>query len=114
MLDTHEAHDPLAGITPVTDADTLRRLREVTRAVYAADGIKQYVVDIVGATRHDPMPRLGASPRSSVHLLQASKALALLRGRDHVLPDDVQALAGPVLAHRVLLSTQAHLDRIRR
>jgi MoxR-like ATPase len=111
MLDSHEAHDPLAAITPVTDADTLRHLREVTRAVYAADGIKQYVVDIVGATRRDPMLRLGASPRSSVHLLQASKALALLRGRDHVLPDDVQALAAAVLAHRVLLSTQAHLDR---
>ena len=111
MLDTHESHDPLATLTAVADAETLRRLRETTRAVYAAEGVKRYVVDIVGATRHEPLLRLGASPRSSVHLLQASKALALLRGRDHVLPDDVQALAGPVLAHRVLLSTQAHLDR---
>jgi len=111
MLETHETHDPLAALTAVADAETLRRLREVTRSVYAAEGIKRYVVDIVAATRHEPLLRLGASPRSSVHLLQASKALALLRGRDHVLPDDVQALAGPVLAHRVLLSTQAHLDR---
>ena len=111
MLDAHEAHDPLETLTAVADAETLRRLRETTRAVYAAEGVKRYVVDIVAATRHEPLLRLGASPRSSVHLLQASKALALLRGRDHVLPDDVQALAGPVLAHRVLLSTQAHLDR---
>jgi len=111
MLDTHESHDPLSSLTAVADAETLRRLRETTRAVHAAEGVKRYVVDIVAATRHEPLLRLGASPRSSVHLLQASKALALLRGRDHVLPDDVQALAGPVLAHRVLLSTQAHLDR---
>ena len=54
---------------------------------------------------------MGASPRSSVHLLHAAKASALLHGRDHVLPDDVQALAAAVLAPRVLLSTEAHLDR---
>ena len=74
---------------------------------FASDAVKQYVVDIVGATRQDPLLRLGASPRSSVHLLQAAKALSLLNGRDHVLPDDVQSLAVCVLAHRVLLSTEA-------
>jgi MoxR-like ATPase len=111
MLDTHEAHDPLAAVSPVTDAETLRRLRLITRSVYASEALKHYVVDIVAATRREPLLRLGASPRSSVHLMQAAKALSLLKGRDHVLPDDVQALAVPVLAHRVLLSTQAHLDR---
>ena len=111
MLDTHETRDPLAEVTPVTDAATLRRLRQVTRSVYASDAVKRYVVDIVAATRREPLLRLGASPRSSVHLLQAAKALSLLKGRDHVLPDDVQSLATSVLAHRVLLSTEAHLDR---
>jgi MoxR-like ATPase len=111
MLDTHETNDPLAALVPVTDAETLRRLRQVTRSVYASESLKRYVVDIVAATRKEPFLRLGASPRSSVHLLQASKALCLLKGRDHVLPDDVQSLAVPVLAHRVLLSTEAHLDR---
>jgi MoxR-like ATPase len=111
MLDSHEARDPLTEVTAVTDASTLRHLRQVTRSLHASDAIKRYVVDIVSATRREPLLRLGASPRSSVHLLQASKALALMKGRNHVLPDDVQALATSVLAHRVLLSTEAHLDR---
>ena len=111
MLDSHEARDPLTEVTPVTDAAMLRHLRQVTRSLHASDAIKRYVVDIVAATRREPLLRLGASPRSSVHLLQASKALALMKGRNHVLPDDVQALATSVLSHRVLLSTEAHLDR---
>jgi MoxR-like ATPase len=111
MLDAHEARDPLTEVTPVTDAAMLRHLRQVTRSLHASDAVKRYVVDIVSATRREPLLRLGASPRSSVHLLQASKALALMKGRNHVLPDDVQSLATSVLAHRVLLSTEAHLDR---
>jgi MoxR-like ATPase len=79
--------------------------------VFASDSLKKYVVEVVATTRTSPLLRLGASPRSSVHLLQAAKALSLLNGRDHVLPDDVQALADSVLSHRVLLSTEAHLDR---
>jgi MoxR-like ATPase len=111
MLQTHELHEPLADVRPVTDAATLGRLRMATRTVFASDAVKHYVVDLVSSTRSSPLLRLGASPRSSVHLLQAAKAMSLLNGRDHVLPDDVQALAVPVLAHRVLLSTEAHLDR---
>ena len=111
MLDSQELSDPLKSVTPVTDAVTLRSLRMATRTVFASDNIKRYVVDVVTATRHTPLLRLGASPRASVHLLQASKAMSLLSGRDHVLPDDVQALAVSVLSHRVLLSTEAHLDR---
>ncbi len=111
MLDAQELTDPLSAITPVTDAATLRSLRMATRTVFASDNIKRYVVDIVSATRETPSLRLGASPRASVHLLQAAKAMSLLSGRDHVLPDDVQALGVSVLAHRVLLSTESHLDR---
>lgn len=111
MLGTHEAYDPLEDLTPVTDSDTLRTLRRTCRSIYASDAVKHYIVDIVAATRRDPLLRLGASPRSSVHLLQAAKARSLLSGRDHVLPDDVQALSVAVLAHRVLPSTEAHLDR---
>lgn len=111
MLDSHELSDPLAAITPVTDDTTLRSLRLATRTVFASDSVKRYVVDVVTATRSTTLLRLGASPRSSVHLLQAAKAMSLLSGRDHVLPDDVQSLAVPVLSHRVLLSTEAHLDR---
>ena len=111
MLDSQELSDPLASLTPVTDDITLRSLRMATRTVFASDNIKRYIVDLVTATRGTPLLRLGASPRASVHLLQAAKAMSLLSGRDHVLPDDVQALAVSVLSHRVLLSTEAHLDR---
>ena len=111
MLDSQELSDPLKSVTPVTDDVTLRSLRMATRTVFASDNIKRYVVEVVTATRNTPLLRLGASPRASVHLLQASKAMSLLSGRDHVLPDDVQALAVSVLSHRVLLSTEAHLDR---
>jgi len=111
MLDSQELNDPLTTLTPVTDDVTLRSLRMATRTVFASDNIKRYIVDVVTATRSTPMLRLGASPRASVHLLQAAKAMSLLSGRDHVLPDDVQSLAVSVLSHRVLLSTEAHLDR---
>ena len=111
MLDAYEAHDPLESLLPVADALTLRRLQHTTRSIHASENVKRYIVDIVSATRREPLLRLGASPRSSVHLLQAAKALSLLKGRDHVLPDDVQSLVPAVLAHRVLLSTEAHLDR---
>ena len=111
MLDAHEMRDPLDDVRPVTDASTLRSLQLTTRTVFASDAVKRFVVDLVTATRSTPLLRLGASPRSSVHLLQAAKAMSLLAGRDHVLPDDVKALAVSVLAHRTLLSTEAHLDR---
>jgi MoxR-like ATPase len=111
MLDAHESHDPLADLVPVADAATLLHLRASTRGIFASDRLKRYVVDLVAATRREPTLRLGASPRASVHLLQAAKALAFVRGREHVLPDDVQSLAVPVLAHRILLSTEAHLER---
>jgi MoxR-like ATPase len=96
---------------PVTDAETIRRLIATARTVYAADAIKEYVVSLVRATRVTPELRLGASPRSALHLLRAAKAHAAMQGRPHVLPDDVQALVVPVLAHRLLPSADAQLAR---
>ncbi|NCT92078.1 MoxR family ATPase [Cellulomonas sp. APG4] len=109
MLDRQETADPLAAISPVTDVEHVRRMIDVTRRLYAAPGIKQYVVDLAEATRADPMLRLGASPRAGIQLLRGAKALAAMAGRNHVLPDDVQELAEPVLAHRLLASTDARL-----
>ncbi len=111
MLDTHGGHDPLTGLRPVTDGVTVRMLIEAVRHVYVAPAVKQYLVDVVGATRNNRDLRLGASPRSSLHLLRAARAQAALSGREYVLPDDVASLAGPVLAHRVLPSTEAQLAR---
>jgi len=109
MLDTHDGTDPLRAIAPVTDIATLARLVATARRVYAAPAIKQYVVDLVGATRTEPGLRLGASPRASLHLLAAAKSRAAMGSRNHVLPDDVKALAVSVLAHRMILSTEARL-----
>jgi MoxR-like ATPase len=76
-----------------------------------ADAVRRYAVDLVAATRTHPDLRLGASPRATLHLLRAAKAAAALAGREYALPDDVQALAAPVLAHRLLPTAQAQLNR---
>jgi MoxR-like ATPase len=110
MLDLQETSDPLADLSPVTDAAQIARLIETTRRLYASPAVKQYVVDLVAATREDPALRLGASPRAAIQLLRAAKGLAAVTGRDHVLPDDVQQLAEPVLAHRVILSAESRLS----
>ena len=110
MLDSHGSRDPLDELRPVTDGATVSRLAATTRTVYVAQAIKDYIVDVVAATRKSNQLRLGASPRASLHLLRASRAQAAMAGRDYVIPDDVVALARPVLAHRVLLSNQAQLS----
>jgi MoxR-like ATPase len=109
MLERQEVSDPLVQLSAVTDAARIERMIAVVRRLYASPAIKRYVIDLVGATREDPGLRLGASPRAAIQLLRAAKALAAVNGREYVLPDDVQALAGPVLAHRVLLSTESRL-----
>ncbi|MEY2965570.1 MAG: hypothetical protein RLZZ228_1383 [Actinomycetota bacterium] len=111
MLQSHSADEPLESMAPVTDASEVRDMIDAVRQVYVAPAIDAYVVDLVAATRQHPQVRLGASPRAALHLLRASRASAALSGRSHVLPDDVQRLAGPVLAHRLVLTTDAHLSR---
>jgi len=111
MLERHADRDPLSTLEPVSDAATVRRLIAITHAVYAADAVKEYVVNLVRATRTSPDLRLGASPRAALHLLRAAKAHAAMSGRNHVLPDDIQMLAHAVLAHRLLPSTDAQLAR---
>lgn len=111
MLQAHGADEPLEAIASVTDAAEVRDMIDAVRQVYVAPAIDAYVVDLVGATRSHPQVRLGASPRAALHLLRASRASAALSGRGHVLPDDVQRLAGPVLAHRLVLTSDAHLAR---
>lgn len=110
MLDLQETSDPLDQLRPVTDAETVARLIGTTRRLFAAPAVKRYVVDLVTATRQDHGLRLGASPRAAIQLLRAAKSVAAMDGRDHVLPDDVQQLAEPVLAHRLLPSTESRLS----
>ncbi|WP_062312877.1 AAA family ATPase [Demequina rhizosphaerae] len=107
MLDAHDGHDPLAEVRPVATAADLQGAIATVRGIYASPAVKQYLVDVVRGTRDSSDLRLGASPRSSLQLLAAAKARAAMAGRDHVLPDDVKALAVPVLAHRVIPAAQA-------
>ena len=110
MLDRQEASTPLAHLEAVTDGRSMLRFSELVRSLYASPSVKRYVVGLVGATREHAGLRLGASPRASLQLLRAAKAIAAMAGRGHVLPDDVQQLARPVLAHRLILTTEARLS----
>ena len=96
MLEHHGGVEPIEDLEPVADALEVRKLIDVVRAVHLSDEVKRYVVDLVNATRSSPDLRLGASPRAGLHLVRASRAKAALAGRDYVLPDDVQSLAGKV------------------
>ncbi|MFE0647714.1 AAA family ATPase [Streptomyces sp. NPDC059534] len=111
MLDVHGSASPLDDLQPVAHAHDVMKLIEAVRAVHVADAVRRYAVDIVAATRTHADLRLGASPRATLHLLRAAKASAALSGREYVLPDDLQALAAPVLAHRLLPTAQAQLNR---
>ncbi|MFB6396831.1 AAA family ATPase [Polymorphospora lycopeni] len=111
MLDVHGGADPLHALRPAADAATVRRLIATVRDVHVADAVKQYAVDLVTATREAPDLRLGASPRATLQLLRTARAVAALDGRDYVLPDDLQTLAVPVLAHRIMPTADAQLAR---
>jgi MoxR-like ATPase len=107
MLADHEERDPLAALRPVTSAGELLGAQDAARQVHVSSALRDYVVSLLWRTRDDPRVELGASPRAGLMLLRAAKALAMTRGRDHALPDDVQALARPVLAHRLVLAPEA-------
>jgi MoxR-like ATPase len=111
MLDIHGAHDPLDDLQPVTDANAVRRMIHTVRGVHVAETVKHYAISLVTATRESPDLRLGASPRSTLQMLRTARAVAALEGREYVLPDDLQALAVPVLAHRLIPTAEAQLSR---
>ena len=111
MLDVHGGTSPLDKLQPVATTTEVRELIETVRAVYVAPAIKRYAIDLVSATRTTPELRLGASPRATLQLVRAARAHAALSGRDYVIPDDLQDLAVPVLAHRLLPSVEAQGQR---
>jgi MoxR-like ATPase len=111
MLADHAGADPLDSLQPVSTATEVRSLIEAVRRTHVSDGVRRYVVDLVNATRRAADLRLGASPRAGLQLLRASKAQAALSGREYVLPDDIQRLAQPVLAHRVLPTAESQISR---
>jgi MoxR-like ATPase len=104
MLADHEAGDRVLALGPVASAAEVLSAQEAATRVLASEPLREYVVRLLWRTREDPRVDLGASPRAGLMLLRAAKAHAMLQGRDHTLPDDVQALAQPVLAHRLVLA----------
>ncbi|MBI4180543.1 MAG: MoxR family ATPase [Chloroflexi bacterium] len=107
IMNQQQYQHPIKNLQPVASSADLEMLQEVVKGIYVDDLIKQYIVNLVGATRHHPAIFLGASPRGSLALYRTAQAKALICGRDYVLPDDVKALAEPVLAHRLITRTDS-------
>jgi MoxR-like ATPase len=110
MLAEHAAGDRVLDLQPVAEVGEVLAAQAAAGAVHGSEALRRYVVGILEATRADPRVDLGASPRAGLMLFRAAKANAALDGRDHALPDDVQALASSVLAHRLLLSPGSGAD----
>jgi MoxR-like ATPase len=104
MLDEHAGGDRVLELEAVTEVSTVLAAQAAATAVHGSEALRDYVVALCAATREDPRVELGASPRAGLLLFRAAKAKAALESRDHVLPDDVKALAPAVLAHRLLLA----------
>ena len=109
MLDHHAGGSPLDDLDAVTDAGELRKLAGVVAGVHVAPAVQRYAVALTSATRHSDDLVLGASPRATLHLVRAAKAVAAMDGRDFVLPDDLRGLTGPVLTHRLMPSVEASM-----
>jgi MoxR-like ATPase len=107
MLRQRERTSPLDELRPLVSLDELTRMIRAVRGVYTAEAVETYAVRIVQATRVHPDVRLGASPRATLQLMRAAKSWAALNGRSFVVPDDVDALSGPVLGHRIILAGRA-------
>jgi MoxR-like ATPase len=107
MLAAHESGDRVEHLSPVASATDLLEAQDAAMRVRVTDALRAYVVALLQHTRDDPRVELGGSPRAGLMLLRAAKAHALLAGRDHALPDDVQALAQMVLSHRMVLAPEA-------
>ncbi|MHB8658826.1 MAG: AAA family ATPase [Solirubrobacteraceae bacterium] len=103
MLADHEIGDRVLTLEPVSTAAELLSAQEAASRIHVSGPLRDYVVRVLWHTREDVRVELGASPRAGLMLLRAAKARAMVHARDHALPDDVQALAGPVLSHRLVL-----------
>jgi MoxR-like ATPase len=107
MLYARQTKDPLADVAPVCDGATLVRIQEEVRAIKVKEAVGRYLLEIIHESRRAPSIERGISPRGALAFFRAAQARALLHGRTYVSPDDVHALAGPVLAHRIQLTTEA-------
>jgi MoxR-like ATPase len=112
VIDRQQFEHPIQELEPVVDAEQTLQVQGEVRSVYVAPSLKQYLVRLVQRTREHAGISLGASPRGSLALTRASQARAAIEGRNHVLPEDIKALAIPVLGHRLNLAPGAHLENL--
>jgi MoxR-like ATPase len=112
ILATHGATPPLDRLEPVADAPGVAEMIEMAHRVHVAPAIRRYIVNLVEATRNHPDVYLGASPRASIMILRASRALAAADERDYVVPDDVKTLAPDVLRHRLVTTYEAEAQGV--
>jgi MoxR-like ATPase len=112
LLDAFDATPEMGSsdVSPVADRSDILAARETVTEVFLQDAVREYILDIVAGTRSSASVAYGASPRAAIELLQASKARAAIRGRDYVIPDDPKSLAGQVLGHRLVLTTDAEIS----
>jgi MoxR-like ATPase len=112
ILDSQQHHHPLEDLLQIMSAEELVLIQRQIRAVHVHPFIRQYIVDIANATRNHPHIYLGVSPRGSLALFRASQALAAMRGREFVYPDDIKSLVKPTLAHRIIMTPAARVRSI--
>ncbi len=112
ILDEQKRMHPIESVRQVLPLDELRQMQVGVKEIYVDQGVADYIVRLVGATREHADVYLGASPRGSLHLYKAAQALAAINGRDYVIPDDVKQLAVPVLGHRLIVRSQASLREV--
>ena len=109
MLERFEDADPLGSLQGVASADEVLNIQNLVRRIYISPALRSYLVRLIRATREHPDVELGASPRATLGLYRCAQALAGIRGQEYVTPDDIKALAGPALAHRIILKSMARL-----
>ncbi len=112
IIDRFGSENPLTELKPVANIDELLELQNQVKAIKVEDCLKTYIVDIIEATRKSQDVVLGGSPRGSLNLYRASKAWAFIRGREYVIPDDIQTMSVPVLAHRIIMNSGAKMKNI--
>src|SRR5690349_2733844 len=112
VLNQQQLRHPIESLKPIVKVQELLNAIEDIRQVYVSPAIQRYIIDLVGRSRQSGDVYLGASPRGSLALFRAGQARAALQGRDHVLPDDIKALAVPVLGHRIIVSPAARLREL--
>lgn len=112
ILDTHTTGHPMENVRSLMSPEQLLALRSSLSSVHMESDLRRYIVSLASATRSHPMLSLGVSPRGSLHLARASRAFALISGRNYVLPDDIKTLGIPVLAHRLVLSPEGQMRNL--